>query len=621
MCPRPLNLSITDLLLPPRSAPEARTLTLGESVGGSGDTGVVKLCVQRGDRSSFATLAPLFSQLCPLSSGSANKQALANVLVGIERLREAEQDLAVQTTLDGAALTSRGALAALRRVTRESAEIAIVTDRAARALADILVRPAIRRVIVPFVDEIDRPSLKALARACLFAKPENAPHWEWCISAFPEKRKDGSAGTDLTKLEGEVRADLLQTIITALRLTNMEPSAATPTAPRASAPAIPQAGVGTACAWLATQNYDAAVGWAVEALRNEQSVDALRLLAVAATNTGRHDLAIHAFNEAYHVSKKPTLRAHLCSMQALVIAKRKFDLALSQRWYEQGLAELARATGDDDGDTAVEEAWIYNGLALNALLEARFSGTPIGAAFDSTFNLLCRAFKLVEQGTSPDHVYLRYNLLGNMSAFMNIQGQHHIARDLFERAFDSSLTEGLADALEWRAVLTTRRAGLYASAGETEEALRLYREAVEMLVETDRTVCAETIRRSVGILALRLGRFGEAEAVFREGLGEALHARSWVGAKVHGAGLVYGLVSQGRVSAAADALLELGAREGLWLASPENDVKLAARSVAAPTRLFGLSTSIPEVDLENLEPVRISDVLSSYVEAVPHAAA
>jgi tetratricopeptide (TPR) repeat protein len=620
MCPYPVSPSIEDFLLPPRSGSETRLCTFGEPIAvGSIDPGVITLSVRRGDPSSFATLALLLSELRQLPMSTVDRLGLSKLSAEIDRLRAAEQALAPQQTLDGAALASRGALAALRRVTRESAEIAIITDRAARILTQILALPAVRYVVVPSVDEIDRPSLKALVRACLIAKPETSPVWKWYFSAAPEGPKAPNETMCLNELAREVHAEMLRTILSILRLTRRGVAAGASMVGQSNASPFLHCGVGIACSWLTTQNYDAAIRWAVDALANERNVDALRVLAVAATNTGRHDLAIQAFREAYYISKIATRRAHLCSMQALIIAKRKYDLVESQHWYEQGLAELACGAQSDDGDPAIEEAWIYNGLALNKLLEARFSGRPIGTAFDATFDLLRRAFELVQEGGTSDHVYLRYNLLGNMSVFMNLQGEHRIARDLFERAFDSSLTEGLADALEWRAVLTTRRAGLCASAGETEAALGLYRDAVGMLVETDRPACAETVRRSLGILTLRLGRAREAEVVFHEGLAEALQARSLLGAKVHGAGLVYALVCQGLVSAAADALRALGETEGVWLSDPGVEAKVAALSVTPPTHLFGLSTSIPEIDLENLEPVNISGVLSGS-ETVPHVA-
>jgi tetratricopeptide (TPR) repeat protein len=611
VCPSSVSHTIEELLLPPRSRPEIRLLPDDrDAAADPTDAGVRRLPVRRGDASSFATLALILSQLRQdPAGGPAQRQALTDVADEIARVRTAERALGAQRTLDGAAVASRGALAALRRVTRESADIAIVTDRAGRVLARTLGGPRVRRVVVPFADDIDRPSLKALARACLLGPPGTVPVWEWRFSALPGGPNDMCGAVHLDGLEQEVRAEMLRAVLAVLGSTP-------PAGPAPAAPAHGRAGsapgsVGTACGWLTTQNYDAAIRWAVDAVAGERSVDALRVLAVAATNTGRHDLAIRTFHQAYEASVKPTLRAHLCAMQALVIAKRKLDLVDSARWYERGLAEVARRRPDDDGDPATEEAWIYNGLALNALLEARLSGRPIGTAFDATFDLLVRAFKLVEHGTSADHVYLRYNLLGNMSAFMSIQGQHRLARDLFERAFDASLTDGLANALEWRAVLTTRRAGLYVGAGEIDAALGLYRQAVDMLLDSDRPVCAETIRRSAGILTLRMGRFGDAEAIFREGLAEALRARSRLGARVHGAGLIHALVRQDRVAGASDVLLTLGETEGLWLSDPMADPKVAACGVAPPTRLFGLSTSIPEIDLENLEPVRIAEVLSA----------
>jgi tetratricopeptide (TPR) repeat protein len=424
---------------------------------------------------------------------------------------------------------------------------------------------------------------------------------------------------DLDDLVHEAHNEMLRTILAVLKLIPRAPAIEAPIVRHSNPSPFANFGVGIACSWLTTQNYDAAIRWAVEVLGRKQNVDALRVLAVAATNIGEHDRAIQAFRDAYHLTKKPTQRAHFCAMQALIIAKRSFNLVESQHWYERGLEELARDGRDDDGDPAVEEAWIYNGLALNALLQARFSERPIGTAFDATFDLLRRAFELVKEGQTSDRVYLRFNLLGNMSVFMNLEGQHRIAQQLFERAFDSSLTEGLADAVEWRAVLAARRAGLYATAGETETALELYRDAVEMLVETDRPFCAEVLRRSVGVLSTRLGRAAEAEVIFRRGLHDALEARSLVGARVHGAGLIYALVRQGRVNAAADVLRTLGETEGVWLSDLGADPNVAALSVAPPTRLFGLSTSIPEIDLENVEPVNISGVLSGS-ESAPYSA-
>ena len=613
------TLSAKSLLLPPRSGPETRLCTLGEPETSS-RPGAVTLPVPRGDPHSFATLALVIPTLCPLCTNSVQRKALENVLGAVTRVRTTEKVLATHRSLDSAALASRGALAALRRITRESTEIAVITDRAARVLAEILVRPKVQCVVVPWTDEIDRPSLKALARACLLARMEDAPVWDWHVSAPPDGTRDSGGTVDRSVLDREVRAEMLRTVFAILNPSRRSNGAAHSPPGSAIHPVSRPSEVGIACNWLSTQNYDAAIRWAIECLGHEPNVDALRVFAVAATNTGRHELAVEAFNEAYSLSKKPTMRAHLCAMQALIVAKRKFDLAESQRWYEQGLREIARSVHGDDGDPAVEEAWIYNGLALNTLLKARLVGRPIGTAFDDTFALLRRGFKLVEQGESSDRVYLRYNLLGNMSAFMSIQGEHRIALDLFERAFDASLTEGLADAVEWQAVLATRRAGLYASAGETETALGLYRDAVGILVETDRPVCAESVRRSVGILGLQLGRASEAEVAFRKGLDEALKARSMAGAKVHGAGLINALARQGRICAAADVLQSLAEDQGVWLSDQGKDPLAATLSVPAPTRLVGLSTSIPEIDLENLEPVGISTVLSSN-EVIPHVAA
>jgi tetratricopeptide (TPR) repeat protein len=363
------NLRIDDLLLPPRSNPGARLSTFGNWLGAdSKEHGVITLSVQRGDPGSFSSLNSILCQLNDFPADPRYRCDFTNVSASIQNLQAAERALAAEPTLDSAALASKGALAALRRVTRESADIAVTTDRAARLFAEVLVLPSVRRVVVPFADQIDRPSLKALARACLLAKRENAPIWEWHFSTEPSAPTDESDTADVAKLDSEVRADILRTIAKILRLTPTPRAEIASPVQGPNPNTFPQATVGIACNWLTTQNYDAAIRWAIAALATGPNIDALRVLAVAATNTGRHDVAIRAFSDAYLASGKPTLRAHLCSMRALIIAKRKLNLVESQRWYEQGLAELESHAPGDDGDRAIEEAWIYNGLALNALL-------------------------------------------------------------------------------------------------------------------------------------------------------------------------------------------------------------------------------------------------------------
>jgi len=614
-----MSLSIADFLLPPRSSPESRICHVGPlTVPGPIDPGTVILPVQRGDPSSFASLALMLATIRELPTVSAHFPALTELLARLDRVRSVEHAMAAQHTLDGAALASRGVLAALRRVTRESVEIALITERVARSLAQALVLPAVRSVVVPLADQIDRPSLKTLIRACLIAESPNAPVWHWHVPAIPQRPVSSFDVPDFEQVAHEVRCDMLRKAFAVLRPTLEHSSPRTPSVEWANNIPFVDFGPGTACNWLMTQNYDAALGWAAQALRKGQPIDALRVAAIASTNVGHHDLALHAFKKAYDACGRPTQRAHLCAMLALIIAKRKFDLVASRFWYDRGLSELEETSYPvgKDGDPALEKAWILNGLALNELLAARLLKRPITDAFKSTFDFLAEAFDLVKTGAAPDYVYLRYNLLGNMSAFMSLQGEHRLARELFERAFDPCLTEGLADALEWRAVLTTRRAGLYASAGETEAALQLYRDAIDMLVDSDRPVCAETIRRSAGVLALRLGRPKEAEASFRKGLVEASETRSAIGVRVHGAGLIVSLVQQQRLGEASNIFRELGETEGVWLADATTAPSRAALSVKGPSRIFGLSTSIPEIDLEYIEPVNISAVLSGST-AVP----
>lgn len=134
------SLTVKSLLLPPRSSQGTRLCTLGEPAA-DWRADVVTVPVRRGDARSFATLAATVSAVCQLCNDSVHRGTLQKVLGELARLRSAEEALGTHRSLDSAALASRGALAALRRITRESVEIAIIADRVARILAQVLVRP------------------------------------------------------------------------------------------------------------------------------------------------------------------------------------------------------------------------------------------------------------------------------------------------------------------------------------------------------------------------------------------------------------------------------------------------------------------------------------------------
>merc|ERR1711965_915833 len=164
----------------------------------------------------------------------------------------------------------------------------------------------------------------------------------------------------------------------------------------------------------------------------------------ALTNLGRHDAAIAELQAAVAKAARPGMRAHLLYMQALLHAKRRFDLERSDVCLAQAHAELGLLMpGGTDaiggGDVAMERAWLHNGQAMNALLRARFARRPVAEAFPEAYRHLCTAFEAVREGRSPDRTYLRFTRLGNMSKLMEIRGEYAVALDLIARTFGDVL--------------------------------------------------------------------------------------------------------------------------------------------------------------------------------------
>jgi hypothetical protein len=160
---------------------------------------------------------------------------------------------------------------------------------------------------------------------------------------------------------------------------------------------------------------------------------------------------------------------------------------------------------------------------------------------------------------------------------------------------------------------------LKAHAGDLDVAAGGFADARARMVAADRPLCAETLTRSLATARFQQGRFAEAEALFADGLAQARANRSRVGVQVHAAGRAVSQLRLGRAGAARRCLYDLGEAEDVW---PVPSVQLRAGDLSAlspPSRYFGLSTSIPEIDLEDNGTVSIARALRGSVPDIEAA--
>ncbi|XKM38273.1 hypothetical protein A4U53_004405 (plasmid) [Rhizobium ruizarguesonis] len=276
---------------------------------------------------------------------------------------------------------------------------------------------------------------------------------------------------------------------------------------------MPDAGVGGATGWLANLNYDACAHWA--AARADPGVDDCRLIALLMVNLGLYDDAVDILQRAIAICDQATLRCHLWYVSGLIWSKRLYNVARSNACFDMADAALESVAAEDGGDPHMERAWVQNGRAMNAILAARLAHKPISTAFPIAFSHLTRAFDLVREGGTRDRVYLRFNLLGNMSNLMEIGGNYAVALDLLNRTFDESLARGAENEREWIAQQRCMRAALMARAGDGAAAIPIFAEARELMQQLDRPISAEALGRSQAKSALSERRLRRsARAVF-----------------------------------------------------------------------------------------------------------
>jgi len=571
-----------------------------------------------GGLDTYTTAIPIFTALYDRLAATDMADDLTEMVRAMREARSVEAKLDATGGLEEATQHNGDALAALRRVSRESAESSTLIDRSARRFNAALRRLSHSHVVIVNAERIDRPSLKILARACLITPAEKPPVWIWTQAALA--KPVASACFDArTELPLRARHSILSAIRAVLEPTEIMRPAASTAALSPPVRAATRAGIGAATGRLANLNYDGCAQWLAEC--TEPDIDTCRLTALLMVNLGLHDAAIDTLSHAIGRCETATLECHMWYIAGLVWSKRCYDVDQSTVCFDRAETALEQIRSNDPGDADMERAWVRNGRAMNAILAARFSGRPVRDAFPLAFNHLRQAFELVRQGATRDRIYLRYNLLGNMSSLMEIGGNHSVALDLLSQTFDESLARGRSNEREWLAQQRCMRAALMARAGDIADAVPVFAEARALMIETDRPVSAEALGRSEATARFQSGDVDGAQQVFAQCLTEAQALRSRLGVETHAAGLAACHMASGQPADAIALLREIGKAEGVWPVDEDALDRDDLSGLRIVDTYYGLSLSMPEVDLEDMAPASIAGALRGRQSEVAAARA
>ncbi|MFC5216510.1 hypothetical protein [Streptomyces coerulescens] len=341
-------------------------------------------------------------------------------------------------------VSETASLGTTRRISRESHTTAGWIDRAARFLVDALPALGERPVLVlDAFDHWDRISVRILYRTVLIADLQGR-----AITVRGLVRDGGTLFLQRLSRQRAVRVcGELPPVPDSPRVApglDVEPW-------RSGGPAGPLRAIGDA---IALQNFEradlliaahlAAVG--AEGGRADDLADLIRLQAISDAQTGRFDSAVAKLEQSLEVAEKPELRAHLNYLVALLVTKRKDDTDSARTYYLRGL-ECIDALAEPGVDAQVEKAWILNGLALAAAIDAR-EAQDTGRRdqlFQAAFELEFDAFRLVREMPGDSAFYLRYNLSHNLAFLLQITGRHRQAEDFLRSVSATMLGTGRSE--------------------------------------------------------------------------------------------------------------------------------------------------------------------------------
>jgi tetratricopeptide (TPR) repeat protein len=590
------------LHLRPRSRVDQRRWWIGRPPSAIEGEGCIRLDVRPDCHESFVSIRAILRQLRPLAPPSLERSVATIEGLLSHVCPDPEAGRRSQIPLVNDAIS----FAMTRRISRESVYTARIVDQCAQLLnAVIAAAPHVTCAYVRDVDRLDRPTIKVLARAMLLLESTHRFSWLWHFRSAATLERSPAADRSCDDLFALSRNRLFRQLLAMLQPTvnvyEADPSAA----PHAAADprTVPEM-----TAALVLQNYDACLLWLPRLLDADRHarLAGLRMLALVAANIGQLDGALAALGSAERLADTAVSRAHLCYLQGLLEAKRRYDLSRSTAHYERGLDALS-GRNEGPGDIALERAWLLNGLALNdCLMWRRGQLADLGSAFAK----VREAFRLVRAGEEVERTYLRFNLLANSAFLLEMQDKIHEAIGVLHAAFDMDGVQSIEVEHRLKSTLLYRIGVLLYRAGDAEAACDHLERAAAHDAALQCRPTQERILRALGMVWLERSA-SRAQEVFADGLALCRSARFSEGTVEHARGLAHAHLAAGRTIAAQDLCSMIEAEEG---------VEVRARSDSSIPRPVTPSSKlpayVPEVDLEDIPAVDLNRYL---VDLAPRA--
>ncbi len=457
---------------------------------------------------------------------------------GLLRTYRAALDFVLGTDADGRRGLTSGAdavtYAVVRRISRESMHGGALMDKAARFLVaafhDVPALRSRRHLVIVSAELADRPSLRVVYRMQQLDDQDPRLSVVLLTGASPHRLPDEGLHMRLSA----ARADFLDHLISLSGAVTVRPETArdpglVPTAVPTGSAAGGDEILRPLADALVNQNYEAVYHHAAVVLAGPAeprlAANTLRLVALADANTGRTEQALEMLDRALERGHDPDFAAHLWYLKGLLHTKRRYQLDQADACFDRGTELLTPRLNEDSA--RFELAWLHNGKALVLALRARAAPAARDRTrlLEDAMRLEFRAFDSVPAGRSAEHVYLRYNLLANLTFLLEIMERFPEALGFWNRAFGQFLHAQGRDTFERsyryrEAMLRWRADQPAAAADELAGILRITGEREEWFV-------AERVYEAAARLAVREAGPRQAAGLYLRAAALAYHNRDW----------------------------------------------------------------------------------------------
>ncbi|WP_374721072.1 tetratricopeptide repeat protein [Peribacillus tepidiphilus] len=268
---------------------------------------------------------------------------------------------------------------------------------------------------------------------------------------------------------------------------------------------------------LITQNYENAFLACEKVLKNESmhTEEIYRIIGLVHANLSLYDEAYAAFQKALDFVDNGPQRAHVECLAALLAVKRFYNLDVARTHYDNALTFV----DESDNRNRLEKGWIYNGLSfMDTVASSKLEGDEKNRLLDDVLQRELKALDLIKNQQDSGSLYLKYNLLSNITFLLEIRKDYISALEFWKSAFYKLIGDEHGYCY---------RTGMLAwKAGKINEAINCLEKAYQTALHQKDRLDTESILYALGYVNLDIGKHEESIKYFRKGLEISLILRN-----------------------------------------------------------------------------------------------